>query len=251
MDNEVTKSRSDITGAVGFWFGGILGNFATFLIAISGFVGWILAFLPEEQALARLLSTIVLVFVTFGVGGAVTGVFNGLALNRIDAGGDRHQLMAGISMQQSQWGAAAGAFLLVLTNYLATLFAGGLIPVLVGLDKQGVRRKQARFRQIGFRVFGLGILLISAPLAYTAYSRLMSLVVDSKATLEVQSWLEGTSYVVESVEVTDHLVIAAVDRNGDLPPMPELTDQLAMVLNRLIIIDLGIIRALINNTSIP
>lgn len=148
MDNEVTKPRSDITGAVGFWFGGILGNFATFLIAISGFVGWILAFLPEEQAIARLLSTIVLVFVTFGVGGAVTGVFNGLALNRIDAGGDRYQLMAGISMQQSQWGAAAGAFLLVLTNYLATLFAGGLILVLVGLDKQGVRRKQARFRQI-------------------------------------------------------------------------------------------------------
>jgi len=95
MDKEITKSRSAITGVVGFWLGGILGNFAIYLIAISGLVGWILGFLPEDQSLVRLLFAIVLAFVTVGLGGAVTGVFNGWALNRIDTGGDRRNLMIG------------------------------------------------------------------------------------------------------------------------------------------------------------
>ena len=95
MDKKTTKTRIAITGVIGFWLGGILGNFATYLIAISGAVGWILGFIPQNQPFLRLLFAILLAFVTVGVGGAVTGVFNGWALNRIDTGGDRRHLMVG------------------------------------------------------------------------------------------------------------------------------------------------------------
>jgi MFS family permease len=95
MDNQTTKARSAITGVIGFWLGGILGNIATYLIAISGLVGWILGFISQDQSFVRLLFAIVLAFLTVGLGGTVTGVFNGLALNRIDTGGDRRRLLVG------------------------------------------------------------------------------------------------------------------------------------------------------------
>lgn len=159
--------------------------------------------------------------------------------------------VVGISLQQGQWDSAGGAFLLFLTNYLATLLAGGLVLLVVGLDKQRLERKQDRFRQVGFLVFVLGTLLIAVPLIYTAYSGLMSLVDDSKATMEVHNWLEGTTYLVSSVDVKDDLVIATIDGSGELPDLQELADQLAMVLNHPISLDLRIIQAVMGNSSYP
>ena len=159
--------------------------------------------------------------------------------------------VVGISIQQRQWDAATGSFLLFLTNYLATLLAGGLVMMVVGPAKQGVKQEQARFRQRGFRIFIVGTLLLLIPLGLTAYSGLKGLTEDSIATMEVQEWLEGTSYVVESVDVNDDLVIATVDGSGDLQPLQELANQLAVVLNRPVIVDLRIIQALMSNPSSP
>ena len=95
MDKQTTKTRSAVTGVIGFWFGSILGNIFTYLIAISGIVGWIVGFIPQEQILVRLLFAIVLAFLTVGLGGAVAGVFNGWALNRIDTGADQRCFLVG------------------------------------------------------------------------------------------------------------------------------------------------------------
>jgi uncharacterized hydrophobic protein (TIGR00271 family) len=159
--------------------------------------------------------------------------------------------VVGISLQVGQWDAASGAFLLFLTNYLATLFAGSLVLLVLGLQKQGAVPRQSRIRKVGFSVFLVGTLVVAIPLAYTAYTGLISLGDQSKATLEVQSWLDGTSYVVESVEVNDSLVIATVDGSGDLPPPQELADQLAIALKRPVFVDLRIIQALMSNSSSP
>jgi hypothetical protein len=96
MDNQISKSRSVFIGVIGFWLGGILGNLTTYLIAISRLVGWLLGYLPQDQSFVQLLFAILLTFVTVGVGGAVTGVFNGLALNRIDTAGDRCRFLVGV-----------------------------------------------------------------------------------------------------------------------------------------------------------
>ena len=95
MDKQITKTGSALTGVIGFWLGSILGNIITYLIAVSGIVGWILGFVPQEQILVRLLFAIVLAFLTVGLGGVAAGVFNGWALNRIDTGGDRRRFMVG------------------------------------------------------------------------------------------------------------------------------------------------------------
>ncbi len=95
MDKQITKTRSAVTGVIGFWLGSILGNIFTYLVAISGIVGWIVGFVPQEQILVRLLFAIALAFLTVGLGGAVAGVFNGWVLNRIDTGGDRRHFLVG------------------------------------------------------------------------------------------------------------------------------------------------------------
>jgi hypothetical protein len=76
MENVKTKPSSIFVGVVGFWLGGILGNLVTYLIAISGLVGFV-GIIPPEQSLVRLFFAIVLAFATVGAGGAVTGIFNG------------------------------------------------------------------------------------------------------------------------------------------------------------------------------
>jgi len=95
MDKQITKTRSAITGVIGFWVGSMLGNIFTYLIAISGIVGWMVGFIPQDQILVRLLFAIVLAFLTVGLGGAAAGVFNGWVLNRIDTGGDRRHYLVG------------------------------------------------------------------------------------------------------------------------------------------------------------
>lgn len=159
--------------------------------------------------------------------------------------------VVGIAIQQRHWDAATGAFLLFLTNYLATMLAGGSVLMVVGLDKQGVRRKQARLRQVGFRIFIVGTLLVSIPLTYTGYTGLMNLVDDHNASQEVQSWLDGNSYTVESVEVNDDLVVATVDGEGELRPLQELEDRLEIVLNRPLIVELRIIRSVSSESNLP
>ena len=46
--------------------------------------------------------------------------------------------VVGISLQQGQLGAAAGALLLFMTNFLAILLAGGVVLLIVGLGKTAV-----------------------------------------------------------------------------------------------------------------
>ena len=94
-DIHPTKQRSVFIAVLGFWLGAILGNLATYLIGNSGLAGWLLGFLPQDQSYVRLFFGVVLAFVIIGLGGAVTGVFNGMAISRIDTGGDRRRYLVG------------------------------------------------------------------------------------------------------------------------------------------------------------
>ena len=159
--------------------------------------------------------------------------------------------VVGISLQERQWDAATGAFLLFLTNYFATLFAGSLVMLVMGLGKHGVKPKQARIRQVGVRLFLVGTLLLIIPLFQTAFTGLKDLKDNSVATLEVQKWLEGTSYEVVSVEVNDILVNASVAGDGELNPLQQLDDQLTTVLHHPVIVELSIIPTMMSNNSSP
>ena len=159
--------------------------------------------------------------------------------------------VVGISIQQRQWDAATGAFLLFLTNYLATLFAGGFVLMAIGLYKHGVTQKSARFRQAGSRIIVFSTLLLSIPLTLTAFTGLTGLKDNSVATLEVQKWLGGTSYEVVSVEVDDDWVIASVEGSGEFNSLEELEDQLATTLHHPVSVELRWIQSIESNTSSP
>lgn len=159
--------------------------------------------------------------------------------------------VVGISLQEGQWDAASGAFLLFLTNFMATLFAGGLVLVVIGLSKLGFQDKHSRFRRFGFSIIILGTLLLIVPLAQTGYSGLKHINEHRIATLELQKWLEGTSYDVISVTVKDDWVDASVEGTGEVNSLQELENQLAEALLRRVDVDLQLIPSMRSNASGP
>jgi len=159
--------------------------------------------------------------------------------------------VVGISLQQGQLNAAAGAILLFLTNYLAILLAGGVVLVVLGLGKLAATQEYAQVRRRGFILFVLGVLIVSIPLSLTAYQGVTRAVDNQKATIEVQKWLKGTSYQVVTVNVNDQAVITTVEGSGELKPMQELANQLAATLRRPVLVNLRTLPAQIGTSSSP
>jgi len=95
MNEQLTKTRSVLIAVLGFWLAAVVGNVGTYLIGISGLAGWLLGLVPQDQSYVRLFFGLVLAFVINGLGGAVIGVFNGIAISRIDTGGDRRRILVG------------------------------------------------------------------------------------------------------------------------------------------------------------
>ena len=159
--------------------------------------------------------------------------------------------VVGISLQQGQVDAAAGALLLFLTNYLAILLAGGVVLVVIGLGKLAGAQEHARIRRRGLALFVVGILLVSIPLTLTTYQAVTRTTDNHKATAEVEAWLEDTSYQVVTVTVNDRLVITTIEGSGELKPTQQLANQLAVVLDRPVLVNLRTLPAQLGASSSP
>jgi uncharacterized hydrophobic protein (TIGR00271 family) len=159
--------------------------------------------------------------------------------------------VVGISLQQGQLDAAAGALLLFLTNYLAILLAGGVVLVILGLGKLELSQKYGRVRRSGLALFVVGILLVTIPLTLSTFQAVIYTMANQNATAEVQQWLEGTSYQVVTVNVNDRVVIATVEGSGELKPTQQLANQLAATLNRPVLLNLRVLPAQLGTSSSP
>jgi uncharacterized hydrophobic protein (TIGR00271 family) len=159
--------------------------------------------------------------------------------------------VVGISLQQGQLDAAAGALLLFLTNYLAILLAGGVVLVILGLGKLDVSQEYRRVRRSGLALFVVGILLVTIPLTLSTFQVVIYTMANQNATAEVQQWLEGTSYQVVTVNVNDRVVIATVEGSGELKPTQQLANQLAATLNRPVLLNLRVLPAQLGTSSSP
>ena len=126
--------------------------------------------------------------------------------------------VVGISLKLGQLAAAAGASLLFLTNFLAILLAGGVVFLVLGLGRSVVTHAQGRFRRRAFLLIVVGLLLVSIPLSLAAYQNVMGARQNAQATAEVQQWLAGTSYQVDTVNATDGGVEVTVEGTGPLKP---------------------------------
>jgi uncharacterized hydrophobic protein (TIGR00271 family) len=159
--------------------------------------------------------------------------------------------VVGISLRAGQMGAAFGSFLLFLTNFLAILLAGGIVLEITGLGKLALSKEQARFRRSGLLLFVLCIVLITVPLSLTAYQRITLAQENVSATLEVQKWLQGTSYQVDAVNIIDQTVVVTIEGNGQLKPLKPLANQIASTLDHQITLDLRIVPAQQIESSSP
>jgi len=159
--------------------------------------------------------------------------------------------VVGISLQKGQLNAAASAFLLFMTNFLAILLAGGVVFIILGLGKLAVSQEQARFRRRGFILFVVCILLVAIPLSQTAYQSVIRAEENNNATAEVQQWLKGTSYQLDMVNVNDRVVKVTVEGTGEMKPLNQLANQLAVALGRPVLVNLLTLPAQIGKSSSP
>ncbi|HXX77954.1 MAG TPA: DUF389 domain-containing protein [Ktedonobacteraceae bacterium] len=144
--------------------------------------------------------------------------------------------VVGISLRAGQIGAAIGSLLLFTTNFLAILFAGGLVLMIIGLGKSAVSLEQTRVRRRGLVLFIVCLVLIAIPLSLTAYENIASIQDNNTATATIENWLQGTPYQVDSVSVNGKVVSVTIDGTGQLKPLQQLSNQLARVLRRPILV---------------
>ena len=159
--------------------------------------------------------------------------------------------VVGISLRSGQMSAARGASLLFMTNFLAILLAGGVVLVIIGLGKSAISMEQLRFRRRGLILFVVCLLLVTIPLSLTAYQNVMSAEENNTATVEVQKWLQGTSYQVDMVDITDNTVIVTVKGTGQLKSLQQLANQLARTLRRPILLNFRTVPAQMSESKGP
>lgn len=146
--------------------------------------------------------------------------------------------VVGIALRQGQLDAAEGASLLFLTNFLAILFAGGVVFLVLGVGKPVVSQEHGRFRRRAFLLFVVGLLLVTIPLSLAAYQNVMSARENANATAVVQQWVAGTSYQVDAVTINNGVVDVTVDGTGPMKPLQQLANQLALALGHPVVVDL-------------
>ena len=151
--------------------------------------------------------------------------------------------VVGIALSQGQWGAAAGAMLLFLTNFLAILLAGGLVFILSGLGQVATGAGEARLRRQAFIVITVGVLLVTVPLAVTSSQAVRDMLDDRAAAGVAEEWLSGTTNQLASINVTDRVVSLIVEGPGKTRPLKELADSLAVMLKRPVLVTLRTIPA--------
>lgn len=108
-----------------------------------------------------------------------------------------------------------------------------------------------RFRRRGLILFFVCILLVTIPLSLTAYENIMNATQTSNATMEVQKWLQGTSYQVDTVSINGRVVVVTVEGTGQMKPLQQLANQLASTLGQTVLVNLRTVPAQTTRSSSP
>lgn len=159
--------------------------------------------------------------------------------------------VVGIGLEQGNPDAAIGALVLFLTNYLAILLAGGITFWLLGVWRSAPNREQKRVRQTGLVLFIAGIVLISVPLAITSGEAIRRTLETSYAAEDVHEWLDGMSYRLLSVSVTDQLTVVTVEGSGELRPSRDLANTLAETLGHPVVLTVRTVPAQVSASGEP
>ncbi len=97
--------------------------------------------------------------------------------------------VVGISLAGEQWTDAWGALLLLLTNFLAILLAGGAVFALFGLGAAATTQVSDVNKGRAYRIITLGVLLIAIPLSATTARVFRDSTAQSKINAITREWV--------------------------------------------------------------
>ena len=157
--------------------------------------------------------------------------------------------VVGISLSQGAWGPATGALTLFITNFLAILLAGGIAFMLGGLGRLAYTGDSQRMRRRSFLLIIFGTLLIAIPLSVTSYQAIDRSLETRAASQDVTAWLDGTTHSMVRVDVYGDRVLATVEGSGELRPLRDLANQLAVTLERPVRVDLRTIPSQVESSG--
>jgi uncharacterized hydrophobic protein (TIGR00271 family) len=157
--------------------------------------------------------------------------------------------VVGIALRMGELGPASGAMMLFITNFLAILLAGGLTFLLGGLGRVAITDESVRTRRNAFIVVVVATLLIAIPLSITTYNVVNDALEERAALQEVDAWLDGASYHIIAVNVNDRTVVVTVDGDGELRPLKELANTLALTLKRPVVVNLRVVPSQVESSE--
>jgi uncharacterized membrane protein len=157
--------------------------------------------------------------------------------------------VVGIALRMGEFGPASGAMMLFITNFLAILLAGGLTFLLGGLGQVAITDKSVRTRRNAFIVVVVATLLIAIPLSITTYNVVNNAIEERAALQEVDAWLDGALYHIIAVNVNERTVVVTVDGDGELRPLKELANTLALTLKRPVKVNLRVVPSQVESSE--
>lgn len=135
--------------------------------------------------------------------------------------------VAGAGLYEGAFGAAAGAFLLFCTNYIAVQISCGVIFVLMGVatHRQSVMESKARslwYGVVGLAAAAILILLLSTSFGIVHNNERVRIVQDT-----VTTWLESSDYRADQLYLENDRLYLSLIGTGDVPKTAMLTKELA------------------------
>jgi uncharacterized membrane protein len=149
--------------------------------------------------------------------------------------------VAGIGLAQGEIGAASGAILLFITNFLAILLAGGAVLALLGLNSASMKGLTREARRGAFILIAFAILMVAFPLGSTSIRFFEDNIVKQETIQLAQDWMGGSGYEINQVRVAGNRVNLVIYGSGDRPDLSELGDRLSASLDKPVDINLVIV----------
>ncbi len=125
--------------------------------------------------------------------------------------------VVGVMLANGDPGAAAGAMLLFVTNFLAILVAGGGLLAIMGYGRAAIGHRPSHERRRAAVLIALATLLVLVPLSVTGIRAGTRSILETSVTRQVNRAIAGTPVELSSVTSTDGTVqvVLAGDRQRD------------------------------------
>jgi uncharacterized hydrophobic protein (TIGR00271 family) len=130
--------------------------------------------------------------------------------------------VVGISLSAGEWEAAAGAFLLFVTNFLAILLAGGAVLAILGLNSAAMNEVRGTARRKVYALIIVAVLFVMIPLSITGRQITQETITELTTKQTAVEWAAASEYRVRQVNANGDTVYIAIIGHGEPPVFSDL-----------------------------